>query len=302
MNIRSINKGFFSVGLICVMLSSLGVQAQDHSPSNSLLWEISGNGLKRPSYLFGTIHLIPKEDFFFTDAMRERMGEADRLVLEVELDQSAIFGSMGSMMMTPPNSLKKLLTEEEYEEVKAFVQDSLPTPMPMMMFEMMKPIFSAQQITSLMCGVDLEPGNKGSSSYEFFLSDKFKDSDRPISGLETVQEQLSYLDKVPLKDQAAQLVEAVRDPRKNCGMFEDMVAVYTSQDLDALYQMTATDPGIGSYLDYLLNERNKNWIPRIQEMIKDEALFIAVGAGHLPGEEGVINLLRKAGYTLKPVY
>ena len=267
---------------------------------NALLWEITGNGLRRPSYLFGTIHLIPKDSFFVTDVMQERMVEASRLVLEVELDGQAIFGSFFGMMLPPDQPLEKLLSAEDYEYLQSFMEDSMPdhgVALPMMMVEKIKPIFSAQQIASSFCDGQAEE----QMSYELYLTEYFTEADLPVTGLETASEQMEALDNIPLEEQAAQLMETVRNPREMCGQYGEMVTIYRRQDLQSLMALTESDPTMGNHLDNLLDRRNKNWIPKINEMIKEDVLFIAVGAGHLAGENGVINLMRGQGYTLKPL-
>jgi uncharacterized protein YbaP (TraB family) len=279
-----------------------------HPIENSLLWEITGKGLKRPSYLFGTIHLIPKDSFFISEVMRERMPEADRLVLEVELNMGTMLSSALEAFTPPAQSLSELLSEEDYAYLKSFVEDSLEGSggfmglggVSMASIENQKPIFAIQQIASLYCS-DMQVNNGESVMYEMYLADEFKMTERPVSGLETAGEQLAAFDKIPLEEQATQLMETIRNPGQMCGEFDRMVKVYRQQDLSTLMRLTSEDPGIGNHLDVLLDQRNKNWIPKIEEMLKGEVLFIAVGAGHLAGKNGVVNLLREQGYTLKPL-
>ncbi len=271
---------------------------------NSLFWEISGNGLKRPSYLFGTIHLIPQDSFFIPKIMEERMPEADRLVLEVSLDMGTMLSAALGAFKRPEKSLKEILSEEDYAYLKSFIEDSLPSsggfPMTMGLVEMQRPIFTAQQIASAYCdnGLD-ESGDQ--VMYEMYLAEEFKRTERPVSGLETAQDQLGALDRIPLEEQARQLMETIRNPGEMCGGMDELIAVYRRQDLSTLMELTGEDPGIGDHLDALLDNRNKKWIPEIEEMLKDEVIFVAVGAGHLAGRNGVVNLLKERGYTLTPL-
>jgi uncharacterized protein YbaP (TraB family) len=168
----------------------------------------------------------------------------------------------------------------------------------MMMVDMMKPIFTSEQIASVFCSND---ESTEQVSYEMWLSEKFKEDERPITGLETAREQLSFLDKIPLEEQAKQLMETVKNPYEMCGQYGELIALYRNQDLNALMTMTSADPGMGDHMDVLLDQRNKNWIPKIEKMLEKETVFIAVGAGHLAGKNGVVNLLKAAGYTVKPL-
>lgn len=259
---------------------------------NSLLWEISGHGLKKSSYLYGTIHIIPKDSFFITPEVEQTMQKSSRLVLEVALDGSAIMASAMGMMMIKP-TLSDLLTEDDYDYLRTFMKDSLSTPLPM--FQMIKPIFIAQHIASSYCMTE------DVSSYEMYFMEEFQKMDKPLSGLETASEQMKYLDAITLEEQAENLMQTVRNPRESCEQYHDMVRLYRSQDLTSLAKLTQEDAELGDHLDKLLDERNQNWISKIEEMTAKESVFIAVGAGHLPGENGVIALLRAQGYTVSPL-
>ena len=104
-----------------------------------------------------------------------------------------------------------------------------------------------------------------------------------------------------LEDQTAGLLETVKNPGMACGQYAEMLALYRRQDLDGLFEMITADESMESELDGLLYQRNKNWISPLEKMMKKESLFIAVGAAHLPGPEGVINLLRKKGYKVRAI-
>lgn len=219
--------------------------------------------------------------------------------MEIEIDGEAIFEAFFGMMMPPDKSLDKLLNEEDYTYLMNFMKDSMPdsgSPMPMMV-EKIKPIFTAQQIASVFCSGTSEE----QLSYELYLTDYFKEADLPVSGLETAMEQMKALDNISLEEQAAQLMEVVRNPRESCGQYAEMVSIYRQQDLQALMDLTENDPGIGQHLESLLDRRNQNWIPKIREMLTEDVLFIAVGAGHLAGENGVVNLMRRQGFVMKPL-
>ena len=143
---------------------------------------------------------------------------------------------------------------------------------------------------------------EGSKSYEMELVEKAKKREMEIEGLETAEYQISMFDSIPYTEQAEMLMQAVNgEGDLGNDMMAEMVELYTQQDLEGLYKMISGSEDLGDYEDLLLVTRNKNWIPKIQKFSKEEVAFIAVGAGHLPGENGVINLLKKEGYTVKPL-
>ena len=128
---------------------------------------------------------------------------------------------------------------------------------------------------------------------------------KKIDGMETMGYQVSVLDAIPYKLQADQLVKYINDEGKDTNdesEMKQMLQAYKEQDLKKLEALiNKSDIGVSSYTDILLYKRNRNWVEKMREILPGKSLLIAVGAGHLPGDQGVINLLRKAGYTVTPV-
>jgi uncharacterized protein YbaP (TraB family) len=127
-----------------------------------------------------------------------------------------------------------------------------------------------------------------------------------VKGLETMAYQLSIFDTIPYKMQAMQLVKYVDEAGKggdsDSKEYEKLLEAYREQDLSKLEEFTkSTDMGISGFTDILLYNRNRNWVEKLKDILPGRSVVVAVGAGHLPGENGVINLLRKAGFTVKPV-
>jgi len=270
---------------------------------NSLLWKITGNDLEKPSYLYGTIHMIAKDKFFVTENTEKAIAETERMTFEINMEDMNNMGMMMSMMMNAfmkdGGSLKKLLTEEEYALVKVKFDE---IGLPIALFDRVKPMF-----TSMMTSMDLSGGNpmEGGGdvvSYEMEFMEKAKARKMEMQGLETVEYQMSMFDSIPYEAQAQMLVESVQAgdvSSAETDQMAQMVALYTAQNLNGLSELiSAEEGGMGEYEDILLVNRNKNWIPVMGEQMKTKSTFFAVGAGHLGGEEGVIRLLRKEGYTL----
>jgi uncharacterized protein YbaP (TraB family) len=292
-----------------VVDSAVGVAVLDDeakegtsTKQNSLLWEISGNGLEEPSYLFGTIHIIGKEDYFWTDLMEEKFQQTEKLVLEIDMGKNQMMmmlSLISKMRMKDGKTLHDLLTKKEYKEVEDYFMDNMG--MSLATFDRFKPIFTSMIIAQGEAG---EAGSmEDSKSYEMELVEKAKQRKMKIDGLETVAYQISMFDSIPYETQAEMLIEAINaEVDSGETTFDDMVELYKNQDLEGLYAMiTEEDSEIEGYEDLLLVTRNKNWIPLIAEMTAKNPTFIAVGAGHLPGKSGVINLLIAAGYTLTPL-
>ena len=268
---------------------------------NSLLWKVTGNELDVPSYVFGTIHMIGEEDYFFTDKMQAAFDDTKAVVFEIKVDDMmnpmALMSMMDKIMMNGGKSLSDLLTEEEYELVNDHFKKM---GMPLMMLERMKPMF-----LSAFASADMSPSGFNSGdikSYELELMKQAESKKKPIEGLETMDFQFSLFDSIPYEAQAKMLVDAIKMGDQGDDQFQQMVELYKSQNIEAMQSIAVEDEsGLGDFEALLLTQRNENWIPKMQDMMADKATFFAVGAGHLGGEKGVIRLLEQEGYILTPI-
>jgi len=262
----------------------------------SLLWKISGNGLPQESYLFGTIHLIPAKDFFLPRGTDSLITASKKLVIEMDISDPSLQGKMlGAMKLDSGKTLSSLYGKKDYEYLRKKLEKDYKIPASAVAF--MKPILVQQ---SLMMK-EMMGGDYMSYEKEFMgLAEK---NGTPIVGLETLEDQLRALNAMPLDEQAKALLEALKNPNAAKKELGKMIAKYKKQDVEALYNSVSGDEAdLKKYEADLLINRNRNWIPKIAEMAAKERIFIAVGAAHLGGENGVINLLRKAGYTVEPAF
>lgn len=270
---------------------------------NSLLWEISGKTLQQSSYLYGTIHMIGKEDFFLTEATKEAFAKTDKVTFEINMedmtDMSKMMPLMMKAFMAGDTTLKDLLTTEEYSQVADYFEKM---GLPMMFLDRIKPMF----LSALTSGGDVDlmggGGNTDIKSYEIELMEMAKKENKAIDGLETAEYQMSMFDSIPYKVQAKMLVESLNAVDSGEDELAKLVKLYKDQNLEGMQQLMKDDEqGIGKYEDLLLIGRNKNWIPIMGQMMLKQSTFFAVGAGHLGGEQGVVALLRQAGYKVVPL-
>ncbi len=269
---------------------------------NALLWRISGKDLPTASYLYGTIHMIGKEDFFLTDSTRSAIDRAKLVTFEINMEEMtnlpAQFNLMMKSFMADGKTLKDLISKEDYALVKAhFDKQGLP----IFLFERMKPMF-----LTVFADMDLSGGGLGGDgsmvSYEMEIMQIAEQQKKKMAGLETAEYQMSMFDSIPYEDQAKMLVETIKSSDVENDQFDQMVKLYKSQDIVGMVSMMGEeDGGLGGHEDLLLNQRNRNWIPIMGEMMLAQPSFFAVGAGHLGGDQGVVSLLRKEGYTVEPV-
>lgn len=289
----------FSFVFLMSLLSIYGIGQKPADSTHTLLWKISGNGLDKPSYLFGTIHMLCKEDAVLSKNLKEAIRQSDDVYFEVDLDNMMeLLSVAGKMKMKGDTTLRDLLTAEEYGRVKSFFE-SKNSLLPFSLLETYKPILAASL---------LEQNNSvcdATAMMEQVIMEEARRQKKKIKGLETMGYQASVLDQIPYKLQAEQLLRYIDDAGKKeaeDSEFSQMMQAYKEQNLDKLEVMINTsDPAISNYTDILLNQRNHNWVEKLKQIMPGHSLLIAVGAGHLPGKEGVINLLRLAGYKVTPM-
>jgi uncharacterized protein YbaP (TraB family) len=274
-------------------------QASGPAEEKTLLWKISGNGLEKPSYLFGTIHVLCKDDAVLSDNLLTAIANADNVYLEVDLSNMLeAFSVLSKMQMKGDTTLRDLLSKEDYDKVKAHF-DKEGSMLPFSVLEKYKPILAS----SLLMQGDL-PCDKHTAMEQEIMTVAKKHS-KKIKGLETMSYQAEVLDGIPYKMQAQQLVSYVDQAKNGDSTSQDftkLMDAYREQDLHKLEALMLKDEaGIADYSDILLFNRNRNWIEKMKQVLPGHSFVFAVGAGHLPGDQGVINLLRKAGYTVSPV-
>ena len=278
---------------------------------NALLWKISGNGLEKDSYLYGTIHIIDADDFFWPKNTMETFNKSEKVVFEIDLDEmsdmSNIFGMMTKIMMKDGMTLKKLLSDEDYTVVTDHFKDM---GLPMFMLEKMKPMFltifaEGDMDMGAMAGGG-DPSAATTKSYEMEFYELANNTEKEVFGLETMDDQISLFDSIPYSDQATMLVETIKASKEaDSGAASEMellTKMYLNQEInDMVAAIEDEDSEFAGFEDLLLNDRNQKWIPQMSAYMKAGTTFFAVGAGHLAGQEGVINLLRTVGYELTPL-
>lgn len=331
----------------------------------SVLWEISGNGLAKPSYLFGTIHMICNEDFVWDDRLQRAFDATDELVMEVDMDEiekefGNMFGTMpetrGAKEMPEASHLSDGEFERLVEEIVDMLED-IPSwrewkntledmfsdestidyrdaliesvrlgivrkqeGLPLLIKS--PPAFRKEDISEELSWVDPPPTRSSSAqdeipptgeyrnasfmlecdkvvSYEGKLTIKAREKNMEISGLETIEEQLNALVTEDLPYESNFKFD--RSVLEKSNPLEYLIGIYLKQDINLMLElMVLPEMGVNN-IETFLFVRNENWVEKLPEMMKKSSLFIAVGAGHLPGSRGVIQLLRNKGYKVTPI-
>jgi uncharacterized protein YbaP (TraB family) len=282
-----------SIFTFIITLSTVcSLHAQDLE--KSLLWKISGNDLTETSYLYGTIHITC--DASLDANAQSALEETQLLVLEIDMDDPSMQASMmKGMYMKDNTSLKDLVTNEEYVLISKFINEQMG--MPLEALANMKPFFLTAMFYPKLLGCPVQ-------SYEEALMKIAHEQGEEVLGLETVEEQLNVFDEIPYKDQAIDLLRSAKDELAyDKASFDKLMQYYNDKDIEGMITMMEEDKNLSTskHIDKMLNNRNKNWISKISDHAKKQPTFFGVGAAHLAGDNGVIKLLRKAGFTVKAV-
>lgn len=276
--------------LLLLCFTAIELKAQDMP--NTLLWKVEGKDIK-PSYVFGTLHLLPQSDFLLKKKVENAFMETDLLVLELDMDDPGLQAeTMKHANMKDGKTLDQLFSEGEYKAIDAELQASVGVGL--QMFNTFKPfVISAFFVAKL---VGEQP-----ASFEGSLVSMAQAQGNEVEGLETVAEQMAMFDRFPYEDQADDIVEMIEDMERTKSIYRKLVDLYKAEDLNGMSEMMDEYFNGPNEMEILLVERNKNWIPLMEAKAKEQPTFFGVGAGHLGGPQGVVMLLKQAGYTVTPV-
>jgi uncharacterized protein len=287
-------------GLLMAILASPQTPRSPHT----LLWRISGKGITRPSYLFGTMHILCAGDANLSDSLTAVIRTVDEVYFEINLsDMMGMAGAFFAMQMNDGKKLSDLLKPAEYQRVNDYFAQHpslLPPPLTFGMLERFKPMLISGLVEEQ--GMDCGAGGTDGMEMKIMKTNKEQANPKPINGLETAAFQAGLFDSIPYAKQAKELVDYIDSAEFNKQETRQLADLYNQQDLDGIEALSdKDDPGMDEYMDLLLYGRNRKWARILDTLLPDKSLLIAVGAAHLPGKQGVIELLRKEGYTVEPV-
>lgn len=249
------------------------------------------------SFVFGTMHLIKKEYFFFPDLLKDLIKGSDKVVLEVGDEINNPLKAMALLRLEEGESMFDYFSEQQADSIITWAEEDLG-----MKEEMFRATFGKMKPFALVSLASAEDMLNDSESYEQTIMKIQKEAEIELEGLETLEEQMSIFDNMTDEEQASMVMEAIRGDEKAKKQLEDMLRLYTSQNIDSMYLMVHEEGDVMADNEMqFLTERNQKWIPRMSELMKGHQIFFAVGAAHLGGPEGVLELLRREGYTVTSI-
>jgi uncharacterized protein YbaP (TraB family) len=275
--------------LVLVLPGIANSQVVGNGYNNSLIYKIQSK--TSTVYLLGSIHVLAEEYY-----------NSQKIVFEIdpEILFSPAAAKKSEKYYTFQNgkTLKSVLSPKTYKLLKNKLR---PLGIEMKQVQKLKPWV-----------VYLTMSGKFDSSIEFrpdlgiehYFYRKAKDAGKPTGGLETVQDQIQVFDTLPMKVQEAMLKEslAITDSKKREQAFLHMVKSWHQGNLEGLEELVETMKTYPLFYEKLLVQRNKNWVPQIENFLTEEKnVLVIVGAAHLPGKDGLLTLLAEKGYELERV-
>ncbi len=278
------------LSLVVSVLWSTSSTAGDADLADSMLWEVSGKGLKKPSYLTGTIHIMCAKDFAILPKVEKAIKASEQLYLELNFSDPKELAAMQELMYSD-TLLTETLSSEQQAKLNRVLQDSINMTIEQVNNYTMSTLFSVLLVSAVEC-----PNKK---LLDMELSKLAAAEGKTIGALETFKEQSVFLSKAYPDDFMLEQFELMGEYMH---IFDDMVAAFNTQDLNGLMDLLQDERFHNETVQrWLLTVRNENWVKKMPAIMQTNSTVFAVGAGHLAGEDGLIPLLRKAGYTVKAV-
>ncbi len=278
-----------------------------------LLYRITGNGVNKPSFLLGTYHLAPSTFADSIPGFRQAFQSSEQVCgeLDMELMQtpSEIMKLQVAMMMPEGKTIQDLLTKEELQELNAFMTDILGVNLDNPMGAQLGKMTPAALTTQFSVAMYLKKNQvQNINDYiDTYVQKIAKEQGKKVIGFETVDDQIKALFLSQTLERQKQLMMCmVRNKDYQIQLSDDLVKAYFTQDLDKIYEIT--DMKLNDECDStpeeeaaLIYDRNENWVKSMPGIMKSTPTFFAVGAAHLVGEKGLLNLLRNNGFQVDPV-
>ncbi|HRE75148.1 MAG TPA: TraB/GumN family protein [Flavobacteriales bacterium] len=288
-----------SVGFILFLLACTGkkqsLQEQlgyEYAENeNSLLWEISGNGLAEPSYLYGTIHIQRKEVFDYDTLVGLLVDTCAAYAMELNMEEMNPFKVAKMMALDEP--LDKLIPVEKYNQLDSFFRAETGTGIGLR--KTTKPFFLMSEIMMKEIGGDMP------MALDLHFFSQAKSKKKKVIGIEKFEEQMAAVDELTVEEQVDIILKGLGDSTSSLNKFDELIETYLKGDLEGMVRLTQDTLYPPKFNKAFLIDRNIVMADRIADICNKQVTFNAIGAGHLGGPEGVIALLRKKGYTVKPI-
>ena len=264
-------------------------------PSQSILWKISKDGESHSSYIYAIPPKVPRDFFFVPDGLPNLIQNSDKLIMEVNPNEVSLdYLHRGDVPIH--STLDVILPRKKYQEIESFIEDRLSDKSAEKLKNRYSPKDLSRQMLSDYC-LGYQENNKP-VDYEDFI---YRVADKPLKTLNTGWTRAAWQENFSIKEQTHDLIRSYENRDSLCSVYKEYLMAYRRQDLDALWLLAKEIPEFGGNHNQLIEVRNREWLESLSWQLQFEDYFIVVNAVQLPGEFGLLHLLRKAGYEVTPI-
>ncbi len=283
----------------CVLLFCLAslTFSNLNAQETSILWEISGPGITKPSYLFGTLKFIGEKEYFLPKEATEKIKASELFVIEDQVDHHAQHELNKALHYPKGETLATHLSATDYQRVVDFFAQEFKITKPQFesKYARLKPLAISISMTRLALGEDVK-------FYDIELLRFAKKNKLKTFSLESVQREAEAINTFSIEDQSVALLHSVENFEKQKEEFKKLMADYPQGNLEEIFEYTLHPlENNGQFIEEFYFKRNEEWLIKIEKMVKENIAFISVGVAHLEGDRGLLNLLKSKGYTLTPI-
>ncbi len=266
--------------------------------SQSILWKVTGKKIKSPSYLYGTIHIQDKRVFAFDSTVTNAFDSCEAFAMEILMDEIDPKEMQEAMLMEDGKTLKTIMSAEDYALLDSAF--TATTGASLFLYNRMKPFFVSSAMTQAAMNQDME------TALDLYLLQNARKAGKSCYGVEKFSDQINAIDAISLEEQVDMLISGLKDTTSDKSNSEEdqlaeLLEAYLTFDLQKALEMSS-DPSLpADFNQVFLIDRNVGMAKNFMKLAKKQSLFCAVGAAHLPGENGIVELLRKQGLTVEPI-
>ena len=265
--------------------------------NSTLLWKIEGNGLQQASYLFATVHVQDKKAFNFNDSVLPALDLCEAFAMEVILENIPQDVILSSMTYGENKTLKDEISKKTYKRTQRIFKDELE--LDLAAYEHFRPF----GIASLLSQKQTQTADLAPYIVDDFLYQKAKSSAKQLFSIEEIKTQLQLFQSFGEKELLASFDDFENDPLINNKLMTQLVDAYAQEDLEKLSLLVHDNKNEATEDFYrrMFEDRNIDMAESIENIISKQSTFVAIGAGHFLGKEGVIELLKQKGFSIRPI-
>ena len=277
------------LSLLFFVLAAPALYAQ-----HSLIWEISGNGITKKSYLMGTLKFIGEKEYYMPPKAAELIKQAEIFAIEDEVDHHAQHELNTALHFPKGQTLASVMKPDDYANVKALFQKEFGINAAMFdkKYAHIKPLPLSIIMTRLSLGEKVK-------FYDIELLLIAKKHDVEAFSLEPIEREAEALNTFTMEEQVRALVHSTNNFTEQKAEFKKLMTDYRTAELEEIFEYTLHPlEDNARFIEEFYSKRNAEWLPKIEKMVHEDASFIALGISHLEGEKGILKLLQDKGYTL----